>query len=50
MVCPRPLVGASAYGNNPLIGFASCTRLIPMLKAAVRMESFCLRLTETTCV
>jgi hypothetical protein len=45
---PAATADGDSYGNKPLIRFASCTRLIPMLRAARRMESLCLRLWETT--
>src|SRR5262245_15409198 len=39
-----------SHGNNPRVRFASWTRLIPRLKAARRMETFCLRLRLSVCV
>ena len=54
----RPLLGrivgglltGPAYGNSPRIRLASCTRLTPRLKAASRIETFCLRLAFKTWV
>ena len=44
------LPAGPAYGNSPRIRLASCTRLTPRLKAASRIETFCLRLAFKTWV
>ena len=44
------LLTGPAYGNSPRIRLASCTRLTPRLKAASRIETFCLRLAFKTWV
>jgi hypothetical protein len=46
---PRSSWRLSSRGNNPRIFLASCTRLMPTLKAAMRMDTFCLRLNASTC-